>query len=571
MRTTTLAATVGLSLALGLAPGAQPVWAVAEEEDPAAAKARAFLGDYQKELARLDTAAAGTSWRASTSGRQEDFDASAKAQLALRTFHSDPEKYRKVLEYLRHPEWFSPVDFRALEVARLAFEGNQLPPELLAAIVELSTDIMKTFKTHRATIDGRRVSDNDLLEMMREETDSAKRREIWAATKQVGAAVGPKLVKLAKLRNQAARHVGYRNYWDMMIHLQEHNPEQLLAIFDELDRLTAEPFAKMKKALDAERAARFGIKPDEMMPWHYDNPFFQAAPPSAQVDVDEFYRDKPKEAIVEMARVFYAGIDLPIDDIIQRSDLYEREGKDQHAFCSDIDRAGDVRTLLNIKPTAEWMDTMLHEQGHAVYDKYLDRSLPYNLRTAAHIFTTEGVAMFMGALAKDPAWLVEFAGADPQRVEEVADALRQQRRREQLIFARWTLLMLHFERALYENPDQDLNTLWWDLAEKYQLLRRPPERNEPDWASKTHFAVAPVYYHNYQLGELFAAQLRAALAKELGHDGPPSSLRLSGRKDVGEFFKREVFAPGSRLPWPEFVRHVTGEPLGAKHFAEEVK
>ena len=39
--------------------------------------------------------------------------------------------------------------------------------------------------------------------------------------------------------------------------------------------------------------------------------------------------------------------------------LYEREGKDQHAFCITIDRDDDVRTLLNIKPPANWMETAL--------------------------------------------------------------------------------------------------------------------------------------------------------------------------------------------------------------------
>ena len=178
----------------------------------------------------------------------------------------------------------------------------------------------------------------------------------------------------------------------MAIKLQEHEPEQLLTIFDELEGLTREPFTKMKAEMDGELATRFGIDPEAMMPWHYDNPFFQAAPPSEKVDLDEFYKENANENITEIARVFYEDIGLPIEEVLKRSDLYEREGKDQHAFCISIDRAGDVRTLCNIKPTAEWMDTMLHENGHAVYDKYLDRSLPFNVRESSHIFTTEGVA-----------------------------------------------------------------------------------------------------------------------------------------------------------------------------------
>ncbi len=33
----------------------------------------------------------------------------------------------------------------------------------------------------------------------------------------------------------------------------------------------------------------------------------------------------------------------------------------------------------------------------------------------------------------------------------------------------------------------------------------------PDWAAKIHMTGAPVYYHNYLLGELIASQLAAAI------------------------------------------------------------
>jgi peptidyl-dipeptidase A len=81
-----------------------------------------------------------------------------------------------------------------------------------------------------------------------------------------------------------------------------------------------------------------------------------------------------------------------------------------------------------------------------------------------------------------------------------------------LVSARWILVMVHFERELYRDPDRaDLNTLWWDLVERMQFIRRPEGRDEPDWAAKIHFSTAPVYYHNYLLGELMASQLTTYL------------------------------------------------------------
>jgi peptidyl-dipeptidase A len=463
------------------------------------------------------------------------------------------------------------VAARALQVADLAYKGNQLPPELLGKMVDLSTEIEQSFNTFRGEIDGRKFTNNDLLELLRKEDDSPRRKQIWEALKQVGAAVAPKLIELAKLRNQGAKQLGFENYWDMQIRLQEHDPEQLLALFEELERLTREPFTKMKAEMDGELAERFGIPADELMPWHYDNPFFQSPSASDDVDLNEFYEKQARDRIVEISRVFFDDIGLPAGAILERSDLYDREGKDQHAFCISIDRADDVRTLCNVKPTAEWMDTVLHELGHAVYDVGIDRRLPYNLREPSHAFTTEGVAMLFGALAKTPSWMVAYGGADKRRVEALAEAILDQRRREQLIFARWTMVMLHFEKALYEDPERDLNALWWDDVGRYQQLNRPPGRNEADWASKPHFTIAPVYYHNYQLGELFAAQLRHVLADMAGHEGPTSELSFNGRKDFGDFLRKKVFKPGNVWPWPEFVRRATGEPLTAKYFAAEVR
>ena len=74
--------------------------------------------------------------------------------------------------------------------------------------------------------------------------------------------------------------------------------------------------------------------------------------------------------------------------MLARSDLYEKPGKSPHAFCTDIDREGDVRVLANIVPNEYWMGTMLHELGHSVYrSKNIPRSAalraPHATRTSS--------------------------------------------------------------------------------------------------------------------------------------------------------------------------------------------
>jgi peptidyl-dipeptidase A len=131
--------------------------------------------------------------------------------------------------------------------------------------------------------------------------------------------------------------------------------------------------------------------------------------------------------------------------------------------------------------------------------------------------------------------------------------------------------MLRFEKAMYEKPDSDLNKLWWDLVEKYQGLRRPPGRNAPDYASKIHIVVVPVYYHNYMMGELFASQLHHTIARELYRGADPETVIYVGDKKVGAFLKKRVFAPGKSLSWDDLTKHATGAKLEAKAFAADFK
>ncbi len=218
--------------------------------------------------------------------------------------------------------------------------------------------------------------------------------------------------------------------------------------------------------------------------------------------------------------------------VIFPSDLYEREGKSPHAFCARLGREYpyDVRVLANVRPDAYWMDAMLREFGHAVYDRHVNPRLPYLLRTYTHANMTEAITLMMGALVDEPGWLRSVAGANRERLYQDSDKLAAHRRSDRMILTRFVLVMYHFEQALYADPDSgELNSMWWDLVERLLFVYRPPGRDEPDWAAVIHVAVAPVYYHNYMLGELISAQLRNYLES---HITPRSLLPERGRRPL---------------------------------------
>jgi peptidyl-dipeptidase A len=140
---------------------------------------------------------------------------------------------------------------------------------------------------------------------------------------------------------------------------------------------------------------------------------------------------------------------------------------------------------------------------------------------------------------------------------------------KQMIFARWAMVMYEFEKQLYADPEQDLNQLWWDLVSKYQQVTPPPNRQEPDWAAKIHFTIAPCYYHNYLLGELLASQLHHTLATDVLKIKDGQDFVLIGETQVGDFLRKKVFEPARQVRWNEMIENATGEPLTPAYFVEQ--
>jgi len=527
---------------------------------------QAFITAHVEKVKPMEKEANLAYWDAATSGKSEDYDKVGTLTLELRRVYSDPCDFAFLKEAKDSGKVKEPVLARQMDVLYNAYLENQIEPELLKQIVELGTEIEKDFSTFRGTIDDEKVTDNRIKEILKTENDSAKRESAWLAGKQVGPVVAEDLIRLVKLRNKAARKLGFDNYHTFSLTTAEQDVKELDKIFNELYELTNEPFAKLKAELDAILAKQCGVDVSQLMPWHYHDPFFQETPLVYDVDLDTYYRDKD---VKELATKFYAGIGLPVESILANSDLYEREGKNPHAFSTDIDRQGDVRILCNLKNNENWMETILHELGHANYDKWHGDEVPYILREPAHIFTTEAIAMFFGRLSRNPAWMQQMLELTDRQRAEIEKVSFKYAQLKQLIFARWAMVMYDFEKQLYANPDQDLNRLWWQMVEKYQFVKCPQGRDEPDWAAKIHFTIAPCYYHNYMLGELLASQLHHHLVHEILKLKSDENVGYVGQKVVGDFLSEKVFKVGAVYHWNRMIENTTGEPLTAKYFVSE--
>ena len=292
--------------------------------------------------------------------------------------------------------------------------------------------------------------------------------------------------ELARLRNEAARSVGYRDWFALSLATDEMD-ENKLDTLAAADRVTAEPFARWKSALDAARGA-LSLRRLRLVPGTTRIRSSRSRLPRAPSISTRSSRARTwwrSRGDLRGRRIRGRGYSTAA--------TCTRGRKNQHAFCIDIDRSGDVRILANVIDNHSWTDTMLHELGHGAYDLGFDDDLRWLLRDT-HLVTTEASALLFGALAGDREWLEQVLDVSPDEANELEGRLRAARAAE---------LRLHPLGSRHERV-------------RASPLRRPGARSgcrlvgarraasaghasartqSTDWAAKIHIAVAPVYYH----------------------------------------------------------------------------
>jgi len=285
---------------------------------------KAFIVEFEKKIKPLNEEAALTYFDATVTGSKELFDKYEKLQLEIEKAYSNKEDFLKLKRIKESNLIEDPLMLRELDLLYKAFLSRQADEKLREQIIKLSTQTENIYSTFRTKVDGKELTDNEIEDILTNSTNEKELEKVYLASKQVGKAVADSVLKLVKMRNELARQLGFENYHQMSLILSDQDPNEIENIFDELDSLTRDIFAQLKNEIDNYLCSRFKITKDKLRPWHYQNRFFQEAPKIYQVDLDQYYKN---QNIAELARKYFNSLDLNVDDILAKSDLYEKEKK----------------------------------------------------------------------------------------------------------------------------------------------------------------------------------------------------------------------------------------------------
>lgn len=484
-------------------------------------------------------------WILETTGNEDAAVLKADLDTEYRLLFNHRENYERLLNFA--PQ--DPLLKRQQNVLIRMHKPYLIPSDLLENLSKKEAELSLLYSNFRPELNGELLSENKIREILKKEKDVAKRKDTWEASKQIGKVLAPRILELVELRNEAAKSLGYSDYFSFQLELQEVDDAWLFKTFDQLAIDSETAYIEVLNEIN--EGAKKTFSTHEIGPWAWSDPFCQEDP----LDASELDHLVAEINLLQASCEFYQNMGFDVKELLSRGDHFERKGKNQHAFCLSIDREKDVRILNNIKPTIKWLETVLHELGHGVYDLGYEASLPWLLKEPPHMITTEAMALLAGRQAYRMRSLAAIAPLSSPKLRKKAEISL---RRRQLIFSRWVLVMTHFEKELYQNPLQNLNQLWWNLVKKFQKIESSGSKNGADWAAKFHIGLAPAYYFSYLLGELLASTLE-------------EKLQEISFQDFGIFLQDKLFKPGNRFHWNELIEYATGEKLSPVAWLKQFK
>ena len=219
-----------------------------------------FLKNYEETVIPLSKELNLAYFKATTTGKEDLYKKMEELDVKLSKVYANKEDFARLKKIKESNAITDPILIRQLDLIFNAYLSKQIDEKKLEEMIKIGAGIEKKFATYRAEIAGKKFTDNEIEEILKKSSDSEELKNAWMASKQVGKIVEEDVLKLVRLRNEAAQELGFPNYQVMHLKLTDHNPEEIESLFDELDQLTRETFLNLKSEIDEFLAKGYDIE-----------------------------------------------------------------------------------------------------------------------------------------------------------------------------------------------------------------------------------------------------------------------------------------------------------------------
>ena len=463
-----------------------------------------------------------------------------------------------------------------LQLVAPAPKDPKLRKELTTIAVSLDSDYGKgKFKDST----GKTLDVNDVENIMAENRDPARLKEIWLGWHSIGAPMRERYARFVDLSNQGARELGFKDTGVLWRAGYDMPPEQFSADVDRLWEQVRPLYLSLYTFVRARLSQKYGpnvVPPDGPIPAHLlGNPWAQTwgniypllglPENSSGYDLTQLLRAKNLDAhgMVKYGENFYTSLGFaPLPKTFWERSLFTKPADREvvcHASAWDIDNKDDIRIKMCIQIKDEDFVTIHHELGHNFYQRAY-KNQPYLFENGANDGFQEAIGDTI-ALAITPEYLKKIGLLETIPPPDADIPLLLKQALDKVAFLPFGIMIDQWRWKVFsgEIKTADYNKAWWDLRLKYQGVVPPAPRTEADFDPGAKYHVpGNVPYTRYFLAFIYQFQFYRALCKEAGYTGPLNRCTFFDSKEAGTKFNK-MLEMGQSKPWPDAMEALTGE------------
>ncbi|RPJ74336.1 MAG: hypothetical protein EHM20_10775, partial [Alphaproteobacteria bacterium] len=205
-----------------------------------------FIDSLELRVKPVEAGAALAYFNATTTGKTEEYDKYSELNIQLSRIYADKNAFAHLKSIKESADIKDSLLNRQMTILYNTFLGYQIDEKLLEELIMAQTKLEQKYSTFRAVVNGKKLTDNEIENILKTSVNSRELQASWLASKQVGDSVSADVISLVKMRNNIARELGFKNYHEMSLSLSDQDPIEVEILFDELDSLTRETFVALK-------------------------------------------------------------------------------------------------------------------------------------------------------------------------------------------------------------------------------------------------------------------------------------------------------------------------------------
>ncbi len=378
-------------------------------------------------------------------------------------------------------------------------------------------------------------------------------------------------VDIVKKRNELARALGYSDYYDYKVNINEgFDKATLFGLLDDLESKTADACSQLVDAVAKEKGE------SAREPWNFG--YYTAG--DLTRELDPYFRFE--DSCMLWGKTF-AALGVSYQQANMSLDLVQRKGKYENGFMHGpvpgyVRNGEKLPSTINFTANAvpgqlgsgkRALETFLHEGGHAAHFANIAMPAPCFAQEFAptSVAFAETQSMYMDAFTSDAMWLTRYAKnvageAIPRELIEKQISKEQRMLSYRL---RSMLAVCYAEKELYEmsdaemTPEKILSTIRRvETAMSKLRAGARPLLSVPHLLSNESSA----YYHGYVLAQMAVFQTREYFREKYGHN--------MDNRHVGEELTEAYWKPGNSKTFLQFVEDLTGKPFSADPTARQI-